>query len=418
MRVGRVSNCGRPALKRMAPVLFAGTLAVLIVGCATLPRGQIPVDKLYQAELIGMPGVRAWGGKVSEAFQEDARRSFAQEPPGDFIDPKTGRRLVRALALSGGGANGAFGAGFLYGWSKKGTRPPFKLVTGVSTGALIAPFAFLGPRYDEQLRRLYTEISAENILQRLGLFKILFKSESVATTKPLQKLLRDNIDDEFLEAVAAMHDRGRRLYIGTAHMDADSFMVWNMGLIAKSERADAAEIFRNVMLATASIPGVFPPVFFRVEAGGAQFEEMHADGSAKSQVFLHAGTIDISKLREALGIERIRDIEAADLFIVRNGQINPEPRQVARSLRDIAGRAVGSMLKAAAIKDLYVIYAYTKREGIGFNYIGIPDDFEFRATEEFDREEMNRLFAVGQALAMSEDPWNKLPPGFTERSAP
>ena len=417
MSVLCVSDSDGPVFQRAALVLWTGALAVLIAGCATLPRGQIPVDKLYQAELIGMPGVRAWGGKVSELLQEDARQSMAQEPPGDFADPKTGRRLVRSLALSGGGANGAFGAGFLYGWSKKGTRPAFKLVTGVSTGALIAPFAFLGPQYDEQLKRFYTEISAENILQKLGLLKILFQSESIATTKPLKKLLRDTIDEEFLQAVAGMHDQGRRLYIGTTHMDADSFVVWNMGLIAKSGRPDAAEVFRKVMLASASIPGVFPPVFFQVEAGGEQFDEMHTDGSTKQNVFFHAGILDISKLQVALGYGQAKDIEALDLFIIRNGQINPEPRQVARSLPDITGRALSSMLKAGTIKDLYVIYAYTKRAGIGFNFVDIPNDFEFHTTEQFDREEMNRLFAVGQALAMSEDPWKKTPPGFKGPSA-
>lgn len=412
-----VSNQRRPISQSAVTLLWTSVLTMLFAGCATLPRGDVPIEKLYQAELVGMPGVRAWGGKISAHLQEDARQSIEQETPGEFVNPKTGRRLVGALALSGGGANGAFGAGFLYGWSKKGTRPAFKLVTGVSTGALIAPFAFLGPEYDEQLKRLYTEISAENILERLGFLKILFKSESIATTKPLKKLLQDTIDEDFIRAVAEMHDRGRRLYIGTTHMDADTFVVWNMGLIAKSGHPDSAEIFRKVMLASASIPGAFPPVFFEVEAGGEKFDEMHTDGSTKQNVFFHAGIIDISKIQIAMGLEQARDIEELDLFIIRNGQINPEPKQIARSIPDITGRALSSMLKAGTIKDLYVIYAYTKRAGIDFNYVDIPDDFEVGTTEQFDREEMNRLFAVGQALAMSKDPWNKTPPGFKEPSA-
>ncbi len=412
-----LTNRRKPIPQSTVMLMISIMLTMLVAGCATLPRGEIPVDKLYKAELVGMPGVRAWGGKLSAQLQEDAHKSIMQETPGEFVNPKTGRRLVGALALSGGGANGAFGAGFLYGWSKKGTRPAFKLVTGVSTGALIAPFAFLGPEYDEQLKRLYTEISAENILERLGFLKILFKSESIATTKPLQKLLQENIDKHFLEAVAEMHDRGRRLYIGTTHMDADTFVVWNMGLIAKSGHPDATEIFRKVMLASASIPGAFPPVFFEVEADGEKFDEMHTDGSTKQNVFFHAGIIDISKIQIAIGVEQVRDIEEADLYIIRNGQINPEPKQIARSIPDITGRALSSMLKAGTIKDLYVIYAYTKRAGIDFNYVDIPDDFEIGTTKQFDREEMNRLFAVGQALAMSKDPWNKTPPGFKNQNA-
>ena len=180
--------------------------------------------------------------------------------------------------MSGGGSNGAFGAGLLYGWTKTGTRPDFKLVTGISTGALIAPFAYLGSDFDEELKLVYTTITAENILQKRNILAILFKSESLANTDPLQQLVEQYISEDTLRAVAERHDRGHRLYIGTTHMDAQHLIVWNMGLIAKQQSSKALDLFRKVMVASASIPVAFPPVFIEVEIDGEPFDEMHVDG--------------------------------------------------------------------------------------------------------------------------------------------
>jgi len=391
-------------------LLVLSSILLFASGCATLPRNAVPVDKIDSAEIIGMPGVRAWGGEIAPHFQADFVQSVRDESRDEFRRDEIGVPVSDALALSGGGSNGAFGAGFLVGWTKAGTRPNFKLVTGISTGALIAPFAFLGPDYDAQLKELYTTLSTADLVVQQGVFKILFRSEAYALTDPLEGLIRRNIDGAMLQAVAAAHDRGHRLYIGTTHLDAQRLVVWNMGLIAKSSHSNALELFGKVLLASASIPGAMPPVLMEVDVDGEGFDEMHVDGGTVTQVFLHAGAMDIEAAAQlALGDDYQYQ---GDLYIIRNGKLSPEPQQTARKLASIAGRAISTMIKSAGVDDLFRMYAFTQRERQGFKYIDIPQDFESRALEPFDSEEMGRLFETGYQLALSGDVWETKPPGL------
>ncbi len=402
----------RPTAYRRLLVL--SSILLFASGCATLPRNAVPVDKIDSAEIVGMPDVRAWGGEIAPHFQADAVEAFLDAPKGKFPRDEDGARTQDVLALSGGGSNGAFGAGFLYGWTKAGTRPNFRLVTGISTGALIAPFAFLGPDFDAHLKKLYTTMSTADLVVKQGLLRILFRSEAAALTDPLERLIDRNIDGKILQAVAVAHDRGRRLYIGTTHLDAQRLVIWNMGLIAKSGHPNALELFRKVLLASASIPGAMPPVFIEVEVDGEKFDEMHADGGAAAQVFFTGGTIDIrAAVQAAFGDD---DGYKGDLYIIRNGRLKPEPQQIERKLLSITLRAVSTMIKHSAVDDLFRMYAFTQREQMGFKYVDIPDDFESRATEAFDPEEMGRLFETGYQLAISGDVWETTPPGLA--SAP
>ena len=185
----------------------------------------------------------------------------------------------------GGGANGAFGAGLLKGWTESGTRPAFKLVTGISTGALIAPFAFLGSGYDATLEDFYTTITTKDIYRERSYFAILFDPSSMTDTTPLQKIVAKQVDENVLAAVAQAHRQGRRLFIGTTNMEAGKLVIWDMGAIAASGKPGALELFRKVMLASAAIPVAFPPVFIPVKAAGKEYEEMHVDGGTAAQVF-------------------------------------------------------------------------------------------------------------------------------------
>jgi hypothetical protein len=389
-------------------------LLVAVSGCATLPRNAVPVERIYDAEIPGFPNVRAWSGRISKEFQADIVQSGRDEPEMAFPGDEKGMPIRDALALSGGGSNGAFGAGFLNGWSAKGTRPDFKVVTGISTGALIAPFAFLGSDFDEQLKQAYTATTTENILQRLNIFKILFKSEAVTSSGPLKQLVQERITADMVRAVAEKHDQGHRLYIGTTNMDAQRLVVWNMGLIAKSESTAALELFHKVIVASTSIPAVFPPILIEVEVEGKRYDEMHADGGTLTQVFFYGGTIDIKAARrEAYGYDFN---PAGGVYIIRNGQLRPEPQKVDRNLAEISGRAIDTMIKAAAVGDLYRIYAFTRRDGMGFHYVDIPDDYQPRSKEFFDQEEMNRLFEIGYRLGRSDNPWISTLPGFESLS--
>jgi hypothetical protein len=392
------------------------TLALLVAvsGCATLPRNAVPIARVHDAEIPGFPSVRAWSGQISKEFQADIIRSGREEPEAEFPRDENGIPIRNALALSGGGSNGAFGAGFLNGWSANGTRPDFKVVTGFSTGALIAPFAFLGSEFDEQLKQAYTTTRTENILQRLNIFKILFKSEAVNSTGPLKQLIQERITADLLRAVAAKHDQGHRLYIGTTHMDAQRLVVWNMGLIAKSQSAGALDLFHKVILASTSIPVAFPPVLIEVEVEGNRYDEMHADGGTLTQVFFYAGIIDIKAARrEAYGYDFK---QTGGIYIIRNGQVIPEPQNIDRNLAEISGRTIDSMIKAAVVGDLYRIYTFTQRDGMGFHYVDIPDDYVSRSKEFFDKEEMNRLYEIGYQLAQSDTPWRSTLPGFESMS--
>ena len=396
--------------------LIAAISLLLIAGCATLPRDPVPVDRAFEAEIPEMPGVRAWGGIQSESFQADFIESHFQESPGQFPLDADGNQLYDGLALSGGGATGAFGAGFLNGWSQAGNRPDFKIVTGISTGALIAPFAFLGERYDDELRTVFTTVDSENILERLSLFSILFRSESLASTGPLRKLIEAYMDDAFIAEVAARHNRGYRLYIGTHHMDAQRLVVWNMGMIANSEAAGASELFRDVILASASIPIVFPPVLIQSNIDGTTYDEMHVDGGVSTQVFFYAGTININEaIREALGEGAEIPETKGDLYVIRNGQVGSSPQVIERRLQDISGRSVDSMIKTAAVGDLYRMKTFAERDGVEFFYVDVPDDFVSTADEPFDREEMNELFRIGFELGASGDAWQTEPPGLTTK---
>ena len=402
---------------QQSPSLTAryGAMAVAIViaasGCGTLPRNAVPVDRIHDAEVPGFAGVRAWSGQVSEDFQADFIQSVRDERHGEFPTDDNGIPIYEELALSGGGSNGAFGAGFLYGWTKTGTRPDFKLVTGISTGALIAPFAYLGSDFDEELKLVYTTITAENILQKRNILAILFKSESLANTDPLQQLVEQYISEDTLRAVAERHDRGHRLYIGTTHMDAQHLIVWNMGLIAKQQSSKALDLSRKVMVASASIPVAFPPVFIEVEIDGEPFDEMHVDGGTLTQVFFYSGILDIAASRREVYGDEFQSA-GGGVYIIRNGQLEPDPVQVDRNLVEISSRAIDTMIKASVVGDLYRIYTFTERDDIGFFYTDIPNDYEPQSTKSFDQAEMNRLFEVGYQLAMSGNSWRITPPGF------
>ena len=393
--------------------LFGLLLVLTCSGCAILPRNPPPIDKLYEAEVVGAPGVRAWGGIVSPIFQADIVTSVHQEKTGEFVNPLTGARSYSALAISGGGSDGAFGAGFLYGWSMRGNRPSFKLVTGISTGALIAPFAFLGSGFDEQLKRVFTTVDTNQIINRISLLGILMESESFTQSTPLINLIERNIDMELMHEVAVAHDNGRRLYIGTTHMDAQRLSIWNMGLIAKIGNKEALELFQKIMLASASIPVAMPPVYIDVEVGGEVYDEMHTDGGTTTQLFFHGGSINLTDAAQEAGVDIKTDFSR--LYIIRNGQINSEPKLIPRNLKEISARTVDTSIKTAVLNNLFRMYFFAQQEHSEFYYVDIPENYVSEAKEPFDKEEMRRLFDVGTKMGQSPDPWNKGLPVFNSQ---
>jgi predicted acylesterase/phospholipase RssA len=359
------------------------------------------------ATIAGMPDVRAWAGRHSPAMQEDLAKSFEQESEKDF--PRTADGIVRYphLALSGGGPNGAFGAGLLNGWTSSGQRPVFKIVTGVSTGSLIAPLAFLGPEFDDDLRRFYTTTGSGDVFSRGPLLAGLLFGEALADTGPLARQIANQVNEEFLRKIARAHRQGRRLYLGTVDLDSQNFVVWNMGLIATSGHPDALELFRKVMLASTSVPVAFPPVFFQVEAGGRRYDEMHVDGAVAAGVFISGGVFRFSAASQRSG-----RVGREELFLIHNGRLVPSPEQTARTLRSIAARSFNVLASAATIGDISRIYALVRTEGATLKWVTIPAGVDMSSSEVFDQARMTELYEIGVRLAASGIDWRTRPPGF------
>lgn len=393
---------------RLARGLALTGLAASVAGCGALLRNPVPPELTALATIPGMPEVRAWAGRPSEAMERDLAQSFVQESPADFPADAEGVVSYPHLAVSGGGANGAFGAGFLNGWSATGHRPVFKIVTGVSTGALMAPFAFLGPEYDDALRNFYTTTASSDVFALGSILLRLIRGESLADTGPLAALIARNVDADLLSKVAEAQAKGRRLYLGTVDLDAQQFVVWNMGLIAASGGPEALELFRKVMLASASIPIAFPPVFFEVDVEGQRYDELHVDGAVAANVFLNGGVFRFALVQRRGG----RGTGRESVFVIHNGKLRPQPSPTPRSLRGIATRSLDAATRAAVVGDLFRIYAFTVRDQASFQWVTIGNDIELEGAEVFDPTTMRELYGVGYRSARAGPKWEIRPPGM------
>ena len=306
-----------------------------------------------------MPVLRPWSRKVSAP--SSARRQRC-EPTG-----RQARELPPAtyLAVSGGGDNGAFGAGLLNGWTETGTRPEFKIVTGVSTGALIAPFAFLGPDYDASLREVYTTMTRSKIYRARGLSAALF-DDAMADTTPTCPVIATYVDQKMFDAIAREYPKGRLLLIGTTDLDSQRPVIWNIGALAASGHPQALDLFRKILRASAAIPGAFQPVLIDIELDGHKYQEMHVDGGAIAQLFLYPPSIDLSKS----GIKRVRTA-----YIIRNARLDPDYAASERRTISIAGRAINTMLATSGRNDMLRIYFISQRDSVDYNLAYIGTDF-------------------------------------------
>ena len=286
-------------------------------------------------------------------------------------------------------------------------------MTGISTGALIAPFAFLGSSHDHVLRHVYTGVTSSDIFRQKSLLTVLWR-ESVADTAPLARLLELFVDEAMLAEVAAEHKKGRRLIIGTTQLDAQRLVLWDMGAIATSGHPDAIKLFRKVMLASASIPGAFPPQYIKVEAGGGFYDEMHVDGGTTAQVILYETALDPATMMA--GLDTLSRGRQRILYIIRNSQVKPEWEDVRPRLAPIGARAISTLIKYHGVGDLFRLYAFAKRDNMEYKLAAIPPDAApTRGREPFDRIYMNQLFDLGYDMAVKGYPWMNYPPFFNPK---
>jgi hypothetical protein len=383
---------------------------VPLVGCSgPIARRPVPSALADVAQIPGMPpGVRAWGDEFSPAFQKSVIDSVAEVNAAYGADAPTD-----VLAISGGGAHGAFAAGLLRGWSEAGNRPKFRLVTGVSVGAVIAPFAFLGAEYDEKLSEIATNISDEKVYRRKELLGSLL-SDSVTDTAPLVRFLRQYYDENLIKAVAAEHARGRRLYVGTTNLDSGRPVIWDMGAIAASGSPDALKLFRQVIFASAAMPVLFRPAYIEVEAGGQRYDEMHVDGGATAQVILYGNAISVSDLKRHIPGADLPNAPRPTVYVIRNAKFVPEHQAVPPKLLPIAAQSVTTLIKYEAVGDVYRLHAICRRDGLEFRLASIPGDLVLPpTTRAFDRGQIQTLYKCGYELGRSGYPWAKEPPGLS-----
>lgn len=363
-------------------------------------RQPLPEEYADSVDIHGIPFARFWGDQVPDQLLE---RIAQLQPDWDSFASDS----FDILAISGGGANGAFGAGLLVGWTAAGDRPKFRIVTGISTGALIAPFAFLGPDMDAELERFYTTTSTRDILTRRNLL-FLLRLDSAADSTPLRNKLLDLFSPEMIAAIAAEHKKGRRLYIGTTHLDAGRPMIWNIGEIASNNKPGVAALLADIFLASVSVPGVFPPVYIQVEANGRTYDEMHVDGGTSSQVFFFPSALRAEKFMKNIQMEdrKLR------IFVIRNSQLVADWVAVPPRVPAIVHRSVSALIRSQGNGDVNQIYLRSLWDGIDFNLAFIPQSFTLEPQEDFDTEYMRALFDFGFKQAREGFPWQRGPIGF------
>ena len=376
---------------RYISILAAIWVAITLGGCASAPERVLSREPVRYATL---PNGKDPLNPERLAFAADTGGA-AVEGLIPAIENRQGRAL-NILELSGGGQYGAFGAGFLKGWTATGKRPKFDIVTGVSTGALLATHAFLGtPADDATLEDLFTGIRASDIYVKKGMLGLLWGRNAIYDTAPLQAQLDKHITPEVLQRVALAYDQGRRLYVGTTNLDYNQTWVWSLGLIAKEGTPDALELFKKVLRASAAPPIAFPPV----EIEGHLF----VDGGVRQNLVVAGFTGAEGPTSPKFG--------PGNVFVVLNGQHADVPYAVRNDARHIAGSALGAMLDNSTDSMLIRSYAGAKLRGYRFKFVAIPDDadvgHDFLA---FDPDQMRASFDVGYELGQTPDPWQDRPP--------
>lgn len=379
-----------------AGLLAAGLLSTLL-GCGTPQRfAAVPSALAGETRFLQIPNARydADDGAALEAEVRKALTARSAAPPD-------------LLAASGGKEDGAFGAGLLVGWSQSGGRPEFRIVTGTSTGALAAPFAFLGSGFDWALESMYTKTGPDDVIARRFIVAAV-NSDAMMDSAPLQRMIARYLTNRILELIAVEYRKGRLLLVATTNLDSGKLVIWNIGAIAASAHPRRLELVRKIILASAALPGMFPPVMLDVLVDDSRHQEMHVDGGTVSQIFLYPPSLSLKKLLPSRGRAR------ATAYIIRNGRMAPAPESVERKTLAIAGRAIETMITSNGAGDLYRIYTTTQRDSVDFNLALIENDFQVPYTAIFDTNYMRSLFAYGREKGQRGYAWRKSPPGLAK----
>jgi hypothetical protein len=399
-----------PAMKSR---FYVGLFAMLAAGtilqaCQPLSRLEaVPKEKTELAVIPGISNSRFWVDRDLDPFVHSVIQDFKREEDAFAKAGASSSSLppIYILGISGGSEDGAFAAGLLAGWSIHGDRPQFRVVTGISAGALIAPFAFLGPKYDSVIRRVATSVRRKEIFHKRNALLGLI-SDGIADSKPLARLVAKYVTPELLSEIAVEFSKGRVLEIGTTDLDAGRAVTWNMGAIASSQSPDALKLFRNIMIASASIPGAVSPVMIDVDVNGEHFQEMHVDGGVITQVFLYPSQI-LPELAKARGNPIQRPVHA---YVIRNGKLQPEWADTRRRTLSVGARAISALIQTQGISDVHRIYETALEDKVDFNLAYIDADFTEMPHALFDNRYMTHLFEYAFEASKQGYAWHKAPP--------
>ena len=397
----------QPSRRNLFGLAAGGGIAALMPGCASPQRGpSVPIGGAAHATVLGIPNERffpATGIAPLEAEFNDAvaRLRRTRGVASNELMPE-----LNLLAVSGGGENGAFGAGLLCGWSEHGGRPTFELVTGISTGALMAPFAYLGTSYDPPLSTMYTGLTPDKVLVKRPITAALF-DDALADNHPLFVTISGYVNDSLMVAMAKAYDEGRLLLIASTDLDAQQPVIWNVGAIAKSGHPKALDTVRRILLASSAMPAAFPPTMFDVTLDGKPYQEMHVDGGAFAQTFLYPAAVMRQREAKMRAGEQVIPVRA---YVIRNGRLDPDWASVDRRTLSIAERAISTMTTASGYNDVVRIYNNAQRDGIEYNLAFIGTDFTQQLPTPFDAAYMRALYDYGYQRGRRGYAWAHKPP--------
>ncbi len=406
-RIPMTGMVGMPSRRTLVHIAAGAAVTALVPGCAAPGRGPaVPLGQVAKASVLGVPNERFFPLLGAEALEAEVMAAVQRQRRARGLATDAQLPEWQLLAVSGGGEDGAFGAGLLCGWSEFGTRPVFDVVTGVSTGALTAPFAYLGSSYDPQLRSVYTEINPSHVLAKRFITAALF-DDALADNAPLFTTISAYLTAEMLAAIAKAYAVGRLLLIATSDLDAGQPVIWNVGAIASSGHPRALDTVRRILLASAAIPVAFPPTMFDVTVDGRPYQEMHVDGGTFAQAFLYPAAMTRQRR------ERMRNglpVVPATAYVIRNGRLDPGWSAMERSTMDIAERAISTMISASGYNDVVRMYNFALNDGIAFRLAYIGSDFTKEPPEPFDQGFMRALFDDAYQHARRGYDWATTPP--------
>lgn len=297
---------------------------------------------------------------------------------------------INVLTVSSGGAKGAYGAGLVSGWAEKGDMPEFELMMGVSTGAIITLFTFIGKT--EELYSFYNDYRSDDLLEK-QVIQGLMSGSAIYDNQKFIRLLQHYIDDVVIKRLADEAQKGRVLLIGTTNLDRSLPVTWDLTAIAASNSPFARQLIADVVLASCAIPVAFPPVLMPVvDNNGREYDELHVDGAASLQLL-----IDVP-------------VKNANIYAIVNKSLQPTYRPTALEVLAIGNQSLSSALTNAIVGDMYRLYAAAQHNDNAFYATWIPETFTAMPRELFDRHYMQQLFALGHECALLGQVWHRRPP--------